>query len=65
MEDEVAEDAEEESPEKLKQSFLDTDAKDRAKFKAIYNYNGKEQGLFVEDENESDKGDKGDKGDER
>ena len=58
MEDEVAEDEEEESLEKLKQSFLDTDAKDRAKFKPIYNYNGKEQGLFVED-------DKGDKADEK
>ena len=55
MEDEVAEGEEEESLEKLKQSFLDTDDKDRAKFKPIYNYNGKEEGKFKDD----------DKGDER
>ena len=50
VEDEVAEGDEEESPEKLKQSFLDTDGKDRAKFKPIYNYNGKEEGKFKDDD---------------
>lgn len=38
MEDDGADEEEVKTPEKLKQSFLDDDGKDRAKFKPIYNY---------------------------
>ena len=58
LEDELPDEVEEKSPEKLKQSFLDVDAKERARYKPIYNYKSTQD--YIEGDTKSDDGNKDD-----